>query len=153
MNQTGPSNSFVPAQAAVFRVGRYVCGLFISSIQEINKNLTLTPVHEAPDYVRGIINLRGNIVTVIDLRRKLGLAPTTIETGTRNVIVKHDREMVGLLVDSVDDIVEIDRASVLPTPAHLAKELGDAFEGVVPLGSEIVAILQLRHLLNDVGSG
>ncbi|HEY5959587.1 MAG TPA: chemotaxis protein CheW, partial [Polyangiaceae bacterium] len=83
-----------PVQAAVFRVGRYVCGLFIASIQEINKNLLLTPVHEAPDFVRGIINLRGNIVTVIDLRRKLGLEPMVMQPSTRNVIVKLDREMV-----------------------------------------------------------
>lgn len=152
MSQQTVPTSTAPAQAAIFRVGRYVCGLFIASIQEINKNLLLTPVHEAPTYVRGIINLRGNIVTVIDLRRKLGLEPTTIESNTRNVIVKLDREMVGLLVDGVDDIIEIDPSSVLPTPAHLAKELGDAFEGVVQLDSELVAILQLRHLLSDAGS-
>ena len=77
MTQAGTSAMVVPAQAAVFHVGRYVCALHISRIQEINKNLLLTPVHEAPDYVRGIINLRGNIVTVIDLRRKLGLEPIT----------------------------------------------------------------------------
>jgi purine-binding chemotaxis protein CheW len=136
-----------PIQAAVFRVGRYVCGLFIASIQEINKNLLFTPVHEAPDYVRGIINLRGNIVTVIDLRRKLGLEPMTLQQSTRNVIVKLDREMVGLLVDAVDDIVELDPASILPTPPHLARELGDAFDGVVQLGNDLVAILQLGYLL------
>ncbi len=139
-------------QAAVFRVGRYVCSLYISCIQEINKNLLLTPVHEAPDYVRGIINLRGNIVTVIDLHRKLGLEPIAIQAGTRNVIVRVDREMVGLLVDGVDDIVEIDSANILPTPAHLAKELGEAFEGVVPYGDELVAILNLNHILSDTSS-
>jgi len=152
MTQAGTSAMVVPAQAAVFHVGRYVCALHISRIQEINKNLLLTPVHEAPDYVRGIINLRGNIVTVIDLRRKLGLEPITIQASTRNVIVKVDREMVGLLVDSVDDIVEIDSAAILPTPAHLAKELGDAFEGVVQFGDELVAILELQHLLSDASS-
>lgn len=136
-------------QTAVFHVGRYVCGLFISNIQEINKNLMLTPVHEAPDYVKGIINLRGNIVTVIDLRRKLGLDPICVQLNTRNVIVKVDREMVGLLVDAVDDIVDIDASAILPTPAHLAKELGEAFEGVVQLGTELVAMLQLRYLVDD----
>jgi len=73
MTQTAAAQVAVATPLAVFRVGHYMCGLLISSIQEINKNLLLTPVHEAPDYVRGIINLRGNIVTVIDLRRKLGL--------------------------------------------------------------------------------
>ncbi len=141
-----------PTPLAVFHVGRYVCGLSIPNIQEINKNLLLTPVHEAPDYVRGIINLRGNIVTVIDLRRKLGLSPIALQPSTRNVIVKYDREMVGLLVDAVDDIVEVDAATILPTPAHLAKELGNSFEGVVQLGDELVAILELHFLLNDITS-
>jgi purine-binding chemotaxis protein CheW len=151
MSATQPSTN-VATQAAIFHVGRYACGLFISAIQEINKNLLLTPVHEAPSYVRGIINLRGNIVTVIDLRRKLGLEPISIDSTTRNVIVKVDREMVGLLVDAVDDIVEIDASTILPPPTHLAKELGDAFEGVIQLGNELIAILQLDYLLTDVSN-
>jgi len=138
-----------PAQIAVFHVGRYVCGLLISSIQEINKNLVLTPVHEAPAFVRGIINLRGNIVTVIDLSRKLGLESTGIQPSTRNVIVRHDREMVGFVVDAVDDIVEIEMSTILPTPSHLTKELGDAFQGVVQLGNELVALLELEYLISD----
>ena len=152
MTQTAAAQVTVATPLAVFRVGHYMCGLLISSIQEINKNLLLTPVHEAPDYVRGIINLRGNIVTVIDLRRKLGMGSVPLQSSTRNVIVKLDREMVGLLVDSVDDIVEIERGDIRPTPAHLAKELGDAFEGVIQLGDELVAILELNYLLNDNSS-
>jgi purine-binding chemotaxis protein CheW len=150
MTQT--ATAFANAPLAVFRVGQHICGLLISNIQEINKNLLLTPVHEAPDYVRGIINLRGNIVTVIDLRRKLGLDPIALQSSTRNVIVKFEREMVGLLVDAVDDIVEVASSDIRPTPAHLSKELGDAFEGVVQLGGELVAILQLEYLLDDTSS-
>jgi purine-binding chemotaxis protein CheW len=149
MTQQPALSAGICDQLAVFHVGRYVCGLPISTIQEINKNLFLTPVHEAPDYVCGIINLRGNIVTVVDLARRLGLEATEIGFGTRNVIVKYDRETVGLVVDAVDDIIEIDPASVLPCPPHLVKELGDAFRGVVQLGSELVALLELDHLLSD----
>ena len=152
MTQIAAAQVAAVTPLAVFRVGRYMCGLLISNIQEINKNLLLTPVHEAPDYVRGIINLRGNIVTVIDLRRKLGMESVPLQSSTRNVIVKLDREMVGLLVDSVDDIVEVARSDIRPTPAHLAKELGNAFEGVVQLGDELVAILELNYLLNDNSS-
>jgi purine-binding chemotaxis protein CheW len=152
MTQTATAVASVKAPFAVFRVGQHICGLLISNIQEINKNLLLTPVHEAPDYVRGIINLRGNIVTVIDLRRRLGLEPIALQSSTRNVIVKFEREMVGLLVDAVDDIIEVVTSDIRPTPAHLAKELGDAFEGVVQLGEELVAILGLEYLLNDTSS-
>ena len=91
-------------------------------------------------------------MTVIDLRRKLGLESVPLQASTRNVIVKLDREMVGLLVDSVDDIVEVEKGNIRPTPAHLAKELGNAFEGVIPLGDELVAILELNYLLNDNSS-
>ncbi len=152
VNQTAPIAASPSVQAAVFRVGRYACGLLIASIQEINKNLLLTPVHEAPNYVLGIINLRGNIVTVIDLARRLGLEATELQPGTRNLIVKHDREMVGFVVDSVDDIVELDPSAILPTPTHLTRELGDAFSGVVQLGSELIALLELEYLLRDPSS-
>lgn len=138
-----------PLQVAVFHVGQHVCGLVIDRVQEINRSLQLRVVHEAPDYVRGIVNLRGNIVTVIDLRRRLGLSPEPLSPSSRNVIVKVDREMVGLLVDSVDDIIELDPAAIVPTPTHLSRELGDAFEGVAQLGDELLALLQLEHLLND----
>jgi len=149
MSQSVATSSEQLTQLAVFHVGRYICALSIERVQEINKNLLLTPVHEAPAYVRGIINLRGNVVTVIDLRRKLGLEPIELGPTTRNVIVKSDREMVGLLVDAVDDIIDVPQATILPTPAHLAKELGESFEGVVPLNNELVAILELDHLLSD----
>jgi purine-binding chemotaxis protein CheW len=150
MTQTSPGATVPDLQLAVFHVGRYTCALFIESVQEINKSLLLTPVHEAPSYVRGIINLRGNVVTVIDLRRKLGLSALVPSPATRNVIVKSDREMVGLLVDAVDDIVDVAPSTILPTPAHLAKALGENFKGVVPLNEELVAILELDHLLGDV---
>jgi len=149
MSQSVATSSEQLTQLAVFHVGRYICALAIERVQEINKNLLLTPVHEAPAFVRGIINLRGNVVTVIDLRRKLGLEPIELGPTTRNVIVKSDREMVGLLVDAVDDIIDVSMATILPTPAHLAKELGESFEGVVPLNNELVAILELDHLLSD----
>jgi purine-binding chemotaxis protein CheW len=152
VNQTAPIAASPPVQAAVFRVGRYACGLLIASIQEINKNLLLTPVHQAPNYVLGIINLRGNIVTVIDLARKLGLPATELQPSTRNLIVKHDREVVGFVVDAVDDIVELDPSAILPTPTHLSRELGDAFRGVVQLGSELIALLELEALLRDHSS-
>jgi purine-binding chemotaxis protein CheW len=152
MTQAASATAGSKLQVAVFRVGKYVCGLMIERVQEINRSLRLRPVHEAPEYVRGIINLRGNIVTVIDLRKRLGLAPEPLSTQSRNVIVKQDREMVGLLVDSVDDIVELDADSIAPAPAHLARELGDAFEGVAPLGDELLALLQLEHLLSDAST-
>jgi purine-binding chemotaxis protein CheW len=138
-----------PVQLAVFHVGRYACALSISHVQEINKNLLLTPVHEAPAFVRGIINLRGNVVTVIDLRCKLDLDPIEVGPNTRNVIVKSDRELVGLLVDAVDDIIDVDQTDIRPTPTHLSKDLGEAFEGVVSFNQQLVALLDLERLLSE----
>jgi purine-binding chemotaxis protein CheW len=139
------------AQLAVFQVGEYTCGLRIEDVYEINRKLHLTPVHEAPESIRGILDLRGNVVTVIDLARRLGLPPTEVTRTTRNVIVKCEQEIVGLLVDGVDDIVEIDEDAVLPTPPHLQKELGRAFLGVIPFGDDLVAILDISQVLSDSG--
>lgn len=136
-------------QIAVFRVGQYGCALSVSCVQEINRNVQVTPVHQAAHYVRGIINLRGQIVTVIDLQRKLGLGALKPSAQMRNVVVKSDQEMVGLLVSDVDDVIEVAPEEILPAPPHFAQELGGCLTGVYQLGSELIAVLDMDRVLRD----
>jgi purine-binding chemotaxis protein CheW len=75
-------------ELATFYVGEALCGMDILNVQEINKHMEITKVPQSPDYVTGILNLRGQIVTIIDIGKKLGLSPTKLSNESRNIIVK-----------------------------------------------------------------
>lgn len=132
---------------ALFHSGELLLGLDIVHVQEINQNFIITVVHRAPEYVRGVINLRGEIVTVIDLRRKFGFEPLAQEAEMQIVIVRQGDENIGLLVDSVDDVVRAEEADIEPPPSNLAGVTGHFFNGIFKLEHELVAILDLNELL------
>jgi purine-binding chemotaxis protein CheW len=96
-------------ELATFYVGTSLCGMDILKVQEINKLVEMTVVPQAPDYVMGILNLRGQIVTIIDLGKKLGLSSTEMSPDTRNIIVNSKGEYIGLLVERISDVVTSDR--------------------------------------------
>ncbi|PID38115.1 MAG: chemotaxis protein CheW [Proteobacteria bacterium] len=130
----------------IFRVGELLCGIDIGSVQEVNKQLDVTPVHQARETIRGIVNLRGQILTILDLRRCLGLPSQEIDQSSRSVVVRHQDEIVGLLVDEVDDIVSAQADTILPPPPHLRGAYGDLFEGVYRQQHRLVAVLGVERL-------
>src|SRR5262244_4163501 len=89
----------------VLEVGNIRCGIAITQIQEINKQIDMTPVHHAPAYVRGVINLRGQIVTVVDLRVKFGLPPLELDDERCIVVVGGSGGRIGLLADRIQGMV------------------------------------------------
>jgi len=89
---------------ATFYVGEALCGMDILKVQEINKQMEVTRVPQAPEYVSGVLNLRGRIVTIIDLGKKLGLSPTQPTEASRNIIVNSQEEHIGLLVAGIADV-------------------------------------------------
>ena len=117
-------------ELATFYVGNALCGMDILKVQEINKLMEMTQVPQAPDYVTGILNLRGQIVTVVDLGKKLGLASTVQSDTSRNIIVNSDNEYVGLLVSRISDVVEADWEKVEEPPANIGGVQGAFFKGV-----------------------
>ncbi len=136
-------------ELATFYLGDALCGIDIKSIQEINKLIDMTQVPQAPDYVLGVLNLRGEIVTVIDLGRKLGLSPANITPDSRNIIINYQNENVGLLVDKIGDVVEVDTKKIEPAPANLEEIQGSFFEGVLKDEKVLVGILNLDEALKD----
>lgn len=132
---------------ALFQSGDLLCGLDIAHVQEINQNLAITVVHRAPDYVRGVINLRGAIVTVIDLRKKFGFEPLAAETEPQIVIIRQGDENIGLLVDSVSDVVVAGEEDIEPPPSNLAGVTGQYFRGIFKQDDTLVAILDIDELL------
>ena len=96
MSTTLVENGARMIQLATFQVGDLLMGIPIECVQEINRNLETTSIPHAPAHIRGVINLRGEVATVIDLRRVLGLPPTEISSSSRNLIVRTIDESIGL---------------------------------------------------------
>lgn len=127
----------------VFRVGEVLCGIDISSVQEINRNMDITRVFAAPSYVRGVINLRGQIVTIVDLGRRLGVSSLEEPASPKNVVVRSRGEDVGLWVDDIDDIVTVGKSGILPAPPHLPQALAACAIGVLTADNGLVVVLDV----------
>lgn len=140
-------------------------GVDIFQVREISHQLNLTPVPLAPGYLRGLVNLRGQIVTVIDLRQRLGMETKAIQPESCNVILKTDVELatlriregtddlygqpdkVGLLVDAIGDVITVDSKVIAPPPANIGEIDGKYLLGVAPLEEALMAILDIRKVL------
>lgn len=141
-------------QFATFRIDSHLLGLDIMTVREVNKALDITPVHHAPHFVRGFLNLRGQILTIFDLGLRLGLGRRTLSEESYNVILKG--EAVGLIVDAMDEIVTADEAQFEAMPGNTSAIDRDFIEGVVKLPHELLVVLSteaiLEHELTDSGS-
>ena len=135
-------------ELATFYVGDSLFGMDILKVQEINKHMEMTVVPQAPEYVTGILNLRGQIVTVIDLGQKLGLSSTELTDESRNIIVKSKDEYIGLLVDRISDVAVADWEKVEPPPANIGGVQGKYFEGVFKTENSLIGILDEEEVLN-----
>lgn len=134
-------------QLSCFYVGKALCGMDINRVQEINKELLFTDVPQSPGYVLGIMNLRGRIVTIIDMGRKLGLGSTEMTAYSRVVIVQSRQEFVGLLVDRIADVNTVQREDVSPPPSNIKGVRGTYFQGVVRIKNGLVAIVDVEKVL------
>jgi purine-binding chemotaxis protein CheW len=136
-------------ELATFYVGEALCGMDILKIQEINKLMEMTSVPQAPDHVMGILNLRGQIVTVIDLGKRLGLATLEIDEVSRNIIVNSRGEHIGLLVSKIGDVVEASWEKVEPPPANIGGVQGAFFQGVFKTENRLIGILDVEKVLQE----
>lgn len=135
-------------EIATFRVGDALMGIAIEHVEEINHHLELTPVPHAPPCVRGLMNLRGEVVTVIDLRVVLGLEPTAVTRQTCNVVVGWCGEHFGIIVDRVGDVLRARREDIEPPPANISAADGRLLSGVCKLENDILAILDVEQVLS-----
>lgn len=133
-------------QLVTFGVGDCLLAVGIDSVQEINRQLDLTPVPGAPDCIRGVINLRGDVVTVLDLHRLLGLPPANASRTSRNLILKIDGERVGVMVDHVSDILSISPHQISRRPPNLSQVDRRYVSGVHLRDEAVVVILDPQSL-------
>lgn len=135
-------------ELATFYVGDALCGMDILKVQEINKLMQMTKVPQAPDYVVGILNLRGQIVTIIDLGLKLGLGSTDLSADPRNIIVNTAGGAVGLLVRKISDVVSANMERREPAPANMRGIQGEYFTGVYKTDNNLIGILNVDKVLS-----
>ena len=136
-------------ELATFYVGGALCGIDILNIQEINKHFEITKVPQSADYVIGILNLRGKIVTIIDLGKKLELSENKRGKDSRNIIVSSNDEHIGLLVDSISDVVTSNEEHTEPSPSNLNGIKGKFFNGVLKTDDKLIGILNINEVLKE----
>jgi len=142
IEQSSESNN----QFVTFRSGDQEFGADIMAIREIRGWTPTTPLPHSPNYVRGVINLRGIVLPIVDLKARLGYSAT--ETNAKNVIVvvKCGSRTIGLLVDAVSDILTTTAAEIQPAPDIARDETCQFINGIAVLGDRMVTILDMDVL-------
>jgi len=149
MNETANAIKARSTELATFYVGKALCGIDILNIQEINKHFEVTTVPQAAEYVVGVLNLRGRIVTILDLGKKLGLSQIEKDKNNRNIIVRSQDEHIGLMVDSISDVVTADTDRIESSPSNINGLKGKYFQGVLKTETSLIGILDIEEVLKE----
>lgn len=136
-----------------FQLDRELFALEIAKVREVLEFTSITKVPRTPDYMRGAINLRGNVVPVVDLKLKLGLARTVKTIDTRVVIteveVDGERTILGALADSVQEVLELDSSQISPPPRIGTRIHTDCIKGMGRREDDFLIILDIDHVLTS----
>ncbi|KKO48206.1 chemotaxis protein CheW [Arsukibacterium sp. MJ3] len=136
-------------QWVTFRLQEETYGINVMQVQEVLRYTEIAPVPGAPEYVMGIINLRGNVVTVIDTRARFGLAPGDATDHSRIVIIEAERQVIGILVDSVAEVVYLKQSEVDTAPNVGTEESARFIQGVSNREGQLLILVDLNKMLND----
>jgi len=136
-----------PNQFCTFYLDRSLLGVEVHKVQEVLRDQVMTPVPLAPDVVRGLINLRGQIVTAIDLRARLQRGPRKGEGRSMNVVLRTDEGAVSLLVDEIGDVVEVDVAALERPPENRSGVGRELIQHVVKVENELLLLLDTDKVL------
>ncbi len=131
----------------MFYIGEILCGIDTVHIREINKVTTITKVYPQSSFVRGVVNLRGEIVTMIDLHAKFGFNIIENLIGMNNLVVRYKDENIGLLVDEVQDVIAAKQDDISEPPVNIDGVTGDFFEGIYKRKNELLAILDINEIV------
>ena len=132
------------SQFCTFYLDKLLFGVELKGVQEVIRSLDMTKVSLAPAVVSGLINLRGQIVTAVDLRRRLELEPRPANMSARNVVVRSEDGAVSLLVDEIGDVVEVEETSFEPPPETLRGSVRAMILGVHKLNDRLLHVLDIE---------
>ncbi|GAB0116639.1 chemotaxis protein CheW [Acidisoma sp. 7E03] len=130
-----------------FRVGKQEFSINVTSVREIRGWTSATILPKAPRYIRGVINLRGAVLPIVDFAVRLGLP--TAEPTDRNVIivVQIEQKQIGLLVDAVSDIITLNHKNIQPTPDVSSDAVATFLRGLVPVDGRMISLVSLDNVL------
>ena len=135
-------------QLVTFSIGEEDFGVDILKVQEIIRTMEITKVPRAQDFVEGVINLRGKVIPIIDLRRRFGLDSKPHDKDTRIIVIEINNMIVGFVVDSVSEVLRIPAGTVEPPPPVVAGLESEYISGVGKLQDRLLILLDLDKLLS-----
>lgn len=136
-------------QWVTFRLEDETYGVNVMQVQEVLRHTEIAPVPGAPDYVLGIINLRGSVVTVIDTRSRFGLSMSDVTDNSRIVIIEVDKQVLGILVDAVSEVVYLNQSEIESAPNVGTEESAKFIQGVCHKDNRLLILVELGKLLNE----
>lgn len=138
-------------QLVTFHLGNEEFGIDIKKVQEINRMIGITKIPNAPAFVEGVVNLRGKIIPVVSLRKKLGFEQSGYDKATRIMVVEVEGKVLGFIVDSVSEVLRIDDPKIEEAPAIAGNTDAAYMEGVINLSDRILILLDLNALFGQDG--
>jgi purine-binding chemotaxis protein CheW len=154
LNSTSVKTSSAGAinlQVATFYVGKYFFGIEVVRVQEVLRSQKMTMVPLAPPVIEGLINLRGQIVPALDMRRRLHLESRPVDAVPMNVIVRTEEGAVSLIVDDIGDVLDLEPENIEMPPDNMAAEAGEIIHSVYKLKDSLLLLLDTDRTI-DVGS-
>lgn len=146
---TGKNAEDPMLQWVTFRLDGETYGVNVMQVQEVLRYTEVAPVPGAPHYVMGIINLRGNVVTVIDTRNRFGLQDAKVTDQSRIVIIEVDTHVIGILVDAVAEVVYLRQSEIETAPNVGNDENAKFIQGVCNKNDKLLILVELDKLLSD----
>ena len=149
MSTASDTSGDVDIRYVTFRLADETYGIQVMQVQEVLRVTEIAPVPGAPSYVLGIINLRGNVVTVIDTRSRFGLMRKENDDSTRIVIIEAERQVIGILVDSVAEVVDLKSTQIESAPNVGNDESSRYIQGVATRDGELLILVDLDRLMTE----
>ena len=135
-------------QLVSFKIGAEEFGVDITKAQEINRMVEITKAPQAPNYVEGVINLRGKVIPIIDLRKRMGMDLKENDKNTRIVVVDIENFVMGMIVDSVSEALRIPVSTIEPPPDIATGTDAEYIQGVAKLEDRLLIFLDLSKVIN-----
>ncbi len=145
--ETEQSDSTDELQLVCFSINGEEYGVDIYRVQEINRVVEVTSIPEAPYYVKGIINLRGNVIPILDLRLRLGFPTQEKDKDTRIIVLDHNDRLIGLTVDSVTKVLRVSKSTLEDLPSQASTTGADFLEGIIRLEDRLILVIDCKKIV------
>lgn len=151
MTMSVKKSSSAPKQLSTFKIAGRLYGIDVRSVQEVVRPMKMTAVPLAPEFVKGLINLRGQLATAIDLRNLFHL-PNSDNIDSMNVVCQTGGSAVSLLVDEIGDVIEIDPDVLEPAPPTISRDIKKFMTGVCKVSDSLLSVIDLSGVMNYINN-